>query len=566
MPGYYYVIGAIILIVILFIVGTIIKQRMFDSVDKYESWKVDVINRNIAAELSRVKGLNLQGETKKLFEQWKDEWDTILMKDLATVEEFLYDSEKAIDRFQFASAKRHMQQIHLILSESEKKLDQIIHQLNELIETEAANRTTIENLTPEIEALRRKLSQNRFKYERADARFEDAFNELDNQLLLYNDMVKKGNYVQAKQLLETVAEKYEALQVEFEEFPELYKLCKYTLPSKLDKLYEGIQEMKEAGYSVRHLQFEKEISDFQLRLIDCVIALEKEGTEQVRKIVPDVSERIEEMYDLLEKEVIAKNFIQSKLPNYKESLETIQVYFLNTRSEIDSLKRSYHFEDEDLEKYLSLEKMIDQLKLQLNELMTNVKENKQAHTKIRFELENGFNELENIEKELSTFQATMNNLRKDEIEAREQLHVINEEVQKTYRTLRTSNLPGIPNHIWTMLDEATEKNERVLHVLERQPLDMGEVQQALANSKDAVKNAIENTNLMLEQARLTEQVIQYANRYRSSYPILAGKLLESERLFRSSEYELALEQAASAVEEVEPGALKRIERFQEAVN
>lgn len=73
---------------------------------------------------------------------------------------------------------------------------------------------------------------------------------------------------------------------------------------------------------------------------------------------------------------------------------------------------------------------------------------------------------------------------------------------------------------------------------------------------------VEQTEVMVDQARLTEQVIQYANRYRSKYPLLAAKLLEAENLFRSYEYEVALEQFAKALEEVEPGALKRIEEHQ----
>src|SRR5699024_10580675 len=94
--------------------------------------------------------------------------------------------------------------------------------------------------------------------------------------------------------------------------------------------------------------------------------------------------------------------------------------------------------------------------------------------------------------------------------------------------------------------------------LEQQPLDILEIQQALSSAQEAVNNAIENTDVMLEQASLTEQVIQYANRYRSGHPSLASKLTESEKLFRNAQYELALEQAAEALEDVEPGALKKI--------
>ena len=140
-----------------------------------------------------------------------------------------------------------------------------------------------------------------------------------------------------------------------------------------------------------------------------------------------------------------------------------------------------------------------------------------------------------------------------------------DEIYKTTRKLRNSNLPGVPDSIWSMIEDAGQKNERVLQALDDQPLDIVQVQQSLNEAKKAVEKAIEETNTMLDQAALTEQVIQYANRYRSTNPTLAAKLSDAENLFRKAEYELSLEQAARAIEDIEPGALKKIEKHQEMI-
>lgn len=293
-----------------------------------------------------------------------------------------------------------------------------------------------------------------------------------------------------------------------------------------------------------------------------VLALEKDGAEKVKSNISEIEQRVKEMYQLLEKEAIAKNYVSSKMPSYERALNQFEAQFLNTKSEVTILKETYYFEDADLEKYMSLEKMVTQLQEQIKSFTKKVEENNAAHSKLRAELEEAFQQLENIEKDHAEFKQRIENLRKDEIEAREQLQMMNEDIFKTNRKLRNSNLPGVPNFIWSMIEDATEKNERVLQALDNKPLDIMEVQQTLSDAKSAVANAIDHTNIMLEQAYLTEQVIQYANRYRSSYPILAAKLDEAENLFRKADYELALEQAAKAVEEVEPGALKKIEKIQ----
>lgn len=560
-----YIIGFILAIIVLIIVGLILRKRLYDSVDYYESWKLDIMNRNVANELAKVKELNLQGDTKEKFEIWKEKWEDILNNKLADVEEYLYDTETAADRYKFGTAKKLMKKMEAILVESEKEIETILTELNELLETEEQNRKEIEKLTPSLKEMRKQLLQNRHKYDRAEIRFEVEMDDIEQEINTYNELVEEGNYLQAKELVERVKERFEKLKQELEEFPELYHLCKRELPSQLDELYKGINEMKEEGYYIDHLNLGKEISDYQAKLIDLVQMLEKEGTEKVKEIIPDIESQIKDMYDQLEKEALAKNYVDSKMPNYEKALQNFEKNFLHTQSEVEQLKQAYYFEDADLEKYMTLEKLLQQLKEQLKELTEKVEKNNEAHSHLREELEAAFEQLERIENEHEQFKERIQNLRKDEIEAREQIKKMNDEIYQINRKLRKSNLPGVPNRIWDLIEEARKKNDIVLETLEMKPLDIVAVQKSLADAQNAVKVAIDTTKEMLEQAYLTEQVIQYANRYRSSNPMLAAELIESENLFRKAEYELALEKAARAVEEIEPGALKKIEKNQEKI-
>src|SRR5699024_3322889 len=127
-----YIIGGILAIIVIIIIGLILRKRLYDSVDYYEDWKLDIMNRNVAAELSRVKELNLEGDTKDKFEHWRNEWEVILNDDLANVEELLYDTEKAADRYSFPSANQHMKKMEELLVQIEKKIETILNELHEL--------------------------------------------------------------------------------------------------------------------------------------------------------------------------------------------------------------------------------------------------------------------------------------------------------------------------------------------------------------------------------------------------------------------------------------------------
>lgn len=83
-------------------------QRVYDVVDRLETWKMDIMNRNVASELGRIKQLNLSGETQDKFESWKARWEQIIAKELPDIEEYLLDAEEAADRYRFSNSKKNI--------------------------------------------------------------------------------------------------------------------------------------------------------------------------------------------------------------------------------------------------------------------------------------------------------------------------------------------------------------------------------------------------------------------------------------------------------------------------
>src|SRR5690625_3384426 len=120
-----YIIGIILLIITLLIIGLILRKRVYDAVDRQEMWKMDIMNRNTAAELARIKGLNLSGETQEKFESWKERWEFIVAKELPDVSDYLYEAEDAADRYRFPSAKKMVQTVDHTLNAIEKDIEKI---------------------------------------------------------------------------------------------------------------------------------------------------------------------------------------------------------------------------------------------------------------------------------------------------------------------------------------------------------------------------------------------------------------------------------------------------------
>ena len=134
-------------------------------------------------------------------------------------------------------------------------------------------------------------------------------------------------------------------------------------------------------------------------------------------------------------------------------------------------------------------------------------------------------------------------------------------MQDTERSLYKGNIPGIPDDMDARLEEAEEQLYIVKQSLEEIPLNMNLVNNYLENATHSIVEVSGKAEVLLDNVMLIEWIIQYGNRYRASNEDVHMRLLEAENSFREFRYEKALEEAATAVEDVEPGAMKRIEEL-----
>ncbi|MBT2600803.1 MULTISPECIES: septation ring formation regulator EzrA [unclassified Oceanobacillus] len=561
-----FVISVILAIIVILTVGLILRKRIYDKVDHQEKWKMDIMARDVAQQISKIKSLNLSGETQEKFELWKGRWEHIITKELPDIEDHLFDAEDAADKFRMRRANNILSEGDQKLQNIEVQIEEILEELDELLSSEKTSREEVAQIVPTIKLLRKSLSQSRYQYGKAEKIFDKKLDDFDAQLATYEKNVESGDYLEASRLIQILKEEIIEFENKMEQFPEILRRCKQDLPSQLEQVLSGIQEMKGNGYRVKHFGFDKEIITYQEHLKKLQQQLEEGDITDVSSKLDDIEERITEMYESLEGEAIAKNYLEQRIPEYQKSVSEIAATYDETKLEVEELKKAYFVENNDMERFFTVGKTISTLREQLKELQKDMDDDQKSHSDLQNIVEDGFNKIVQLEEQHEEFKKSIENLRKDEMEAREKLIEMRKQLYELNRKLKKSNIPGVPGFIWTRFETASAKNSQVVDALEDYPLDIAKVQHALSEAKQAVDQTHEQIDIMLDQAYLTEQVIQYANRYRSQHTVLNGKLKEAERLFRNYEYELSLEHAAKAVEEIEPGALKRIEENQLTLN
>ncbi|KAA0562191.1 septation ring formation regulator EzrA [Rossellomorea aquimaris] len=556
-----YVIAGIILILIVFLIGFISRKKYYAEIDRYEAWKIDIMNKPVSDELSKVKQLNMTGQTEELFDAWRQGWDEIVAVQLPDVEELLFDAEEYTDKFRFTRTKEILSRIDKVLTETEQKIEEILTELNELIGSEEKNREEIQSLQEDYRNSKKQLLAYRHTYGQAAKYIENILDKLSEQMDQFNDLTEQGNYLDAREIVLSLAQEMKDVSYKMETVPKLITDCENLLPTQLSELEAGYVEMKGQGYMLDHIEVEKEVASLKDTLLHFNKNLEELKVEEVEEGIQEIKVKVENLYDLLEKEVHAKHFVQQYKDQTTEGLIKAKEDNEDIQSEVTLVKQGYHLQDADLDTPYEIETKIIQLSKRHEMLMNKEESNETAFSSLSDELKEIRNGLEELNREQSEFSIYLQNLRKDELATREKIQELKKKVAEASRMISKSNVPGLPVDYKDLLDEVHRKIEQVNASLTEKPLNMKFVQETLLGAEDTVDHFYTKTGDLIENVLLSEKIIQYGNRYRSKYSSVKDGLQSAEESFRQYDYRKALEEAATTIEKVEPGALKKIEKM-----
>lgn len=549
-----------------FAIGYLMRKKHYKEIDRLEAKKITIMNRPVLDELARVKNLSMTGQTEKLFERWRREWDSIVTIHFPDVEELLFDAEDHTDKFLFHKSTQVRERINAKLDGIDGTIDNILNELNELVGSEEKNKQDIEDVILAYRDSKKRLLAHGHTYGEAANILEKQFDMLMDDFDTYENETAHGNYLQAREYVLAIQAKLQLLQFKLSSIPNLLSECQTQIPSLLHDLKSGYKEMVADGYPLEHLHFEREMNRFEQELQKYLLLIKNAELEDVESGLAEMQENIQDFYDVLEKEALAKQYIFSIKDRYDEDLAKSKSHLQQLNVETETVLLTYQLPDKEMETRSYLESVVTALNTKWSVIKGKLTEEKTAFSLLKEDIIEMEKSLETLNNKQTEYEQKLRALRKDELESRETVKHLQKKLQETTRTIERSNLPGLPKTYLLMVEQAKESIEDTKFKLEEKPLNMVSVKHYLDIAVVAV-NRIENSSTeILECMQLAERMIQYGNRYRSQYPQLATELSEAEQKFRRYQYEEAMEQAATAIEKIEPGAFKKVQLHSEVIS
>ncbi|WP_144510915.1 septation ring formation regulator EzrA [Bacillus sp. FJAT-22090] len=554
-----YIIPAVIILLVIAVFAFIIRRKHNSEIERLEHEKHQIQNKPILEEMTKVKQLNMNGQTEEMFERWRNTWTEVMDVHMPKIDVLLFDAEEKVDKFIFPKASKIEKEIQTLISFCDDKMSEILKELEELIGSEEKNRIEMEQLKEQHRAARKTLLAHQYSFGDAVPALETKLESFIPHFEEFDKLTETGNYLSAREIVISLQDEGQKFFPKLHDIPTILSEIQNKIPATIHELRNGQKEMEESSYYLQHLEMSNKLDSIEEELIELKEAVVNLEIEKTIVRVEEIKDEMETFYDLLEKEVLAKKYVDQYKGQTATRLKEVTNVTRAISEEAAYVQQSYRLPEKEAEIPQSCLKELEELEKKFGLLSSRVDEEKSAYSSLQEDLNEIAEELDRLYEEQERFANRLNNLRIDENKAREKLDELKDILHDTDRMLQKANIPGIPEDMDVRLEEAEEHIYVAMQSLQEVPLNMTLVDNYLEKAEACMEEVHKRAKEMLENVLLTEKIIQYGNRYRASHPSIHARLLEAEEAFRQLRYAKALEDAATAVEEVEPGALKKIE-------
>jgi septation ring formation regulator len=530
-------------------------------VTRLESDKLQIQHYPIFEELTKLKSLNMNGQTEEMFEKWRNNWTELIDVDILKINSLLFDLEDCIDRLQFKKATALEKEIEEKIKKCEVRRVEILKELEELIGSEGKNRIEMEQLKDYYRSARKTVLAHQHSFGPALPLLEDRLADFNPTFQKFDELTEQGNYLEAREIVLKLNAEAQTIYTLLSDIPGLLAEIQTKIPASIHDLRSGQREMEEQKYYLVHLELKEYLDNTEKELQDLKVRLSNLEVDGVRERVVQILNEIDGFYDLLEKEVHAKAFVDKHIAELHTILQQALSLTKEVHEEVQFVQNSYRIPEEEVDIPRSGLKTLEAIQKRFELLVTRIEQEQSAYSSLQEELTAIKEEVGQVQEQQEQFSNSLKNLRIDENKARTELEGIKKLLTVTDRQLHKANIPGIPDEIDARMEEAEEKIFIVMQSLQEIPLKMDQVNMNIVIARRSVEDVHKRVEEMIENVILIESLIQFGNRYRATNRVVDEKLAEAEEAFLQYRYVKALEDAASAVEMIDPSAINRIEQL-----
>ncbi|EME2725062.1 septation ring formation regulator EzrA [Staphylococcus aureus] len=555
-----YIILAII-VIILIAVGVLfyLRSNKRQIIEKAIERKNEIETLPFDQNLAQLSKLNLKGETKTKYDAMKKDNVESTNKYLAPVEEKIHNAEALLDKFSFNASQCEIDDANELMDSYEQSYQQQLEDVNEIIALYKDNDELYDKCKVDYREMKRDVLANRHQFGEAASLLETEIEKFEPRLEQYEVLKADGNYVQAHNHIAALNEQMKQLRSYMEEIPELIRETQKELPGQFQDLKYGCRDLKVEGYDLDHVKVDSTLQSLKTELSFVEPLISRLELEEANVKLANINDKLDDMYDLIEHEVKAKNDVEETKDIITDNLFKAKDMNYTLQTEIEYVRENYYINESDAQSVRQFENEIQSLISVYDDILKEMSKSAVRYSEVQDNLQYLEDHVTVINDKQEKLQNHLIQLREDEAEAEDNLLRVQSKKEEVYRRLLASNLTSVPERFIIMKNEIDHEVRDVNEQFSERPIHVKQLKDKVSKIVIQMNTFEDEANDVLVNAVYAEKLIQYGNRYRKDYSNVDKSLNEAERLFKNNRYKRAIEIAEQALESVEPGVTKHIE-------
>lgn len=539
-------ISAFILAVILIIVTIVIIKRNQNKKYKKEIEELDIRKNNligvpVLSEITKVKELIKTDNLKNKLDDWDNTFTTIRDEKIPELTDLISEADFLIDRKDYKQAVKKITNIEIEINSLKKKTDHLLEEVKLITNSEERNRALITKLKIVYREDQNKFERSKKEYGVIADYLEKEIDNIDDLFAKFEKAMDNNDYVSVEKKINLLDDKITKLGKLLEDIPTIVLMATVLVPNKIDEAITYYYRMKRDGYPLDYLNVEYNIKEIKNKIDNIMENLKKlELGESIIELKTFI-EYFNELYNDFDKEKECKDLFRQNIKEFSYKIDNINKVVRDIYLQIDDIKYNYNLSDEEINKFSILNKNLEKINQDYKILVDQGKMKTFAYSKLVDELNGLSLKLSRLQDDLDFQLRSITSMKDDETRAREQLATIENLLKKAKYRLKDYKIPVIPSSYYIELTEAQDAIREIIKELDRKPIVIKILNIRVDTARDLVFKIYNKTNDMIKIASMSEKIIIYGNRYRSSYEEIDIALNKAEELFKRGKYKESLD-------------------------
>lgn len=511
-----------------------LKQKIIEELD-YNKNILDTYP--IENELVKVETLIKNEKLEEQYKTWQERFQKIKDENVVNLNEIVLklDSQN-VENFDELKedAKRELYKAKFLLSA-------LLEEIEDVNMSEEKYRTLIIKLKTKYRELKDYYDEHKEEYGELENVVEMQFENIEKRFQIFEEFMETNDYSEVIHIVKSIDLMLEHMQEVVKKLPDLVIVAHKIIPLKIEELTDIYEKMILDNYNLKELNVAVNLENALKSTNELVEKVKGLNFKDVEIEFEAIVDYLDDLFKVFETEQLSRKEY-SKLKNLFENklLKTNKIVS-SVYKELDSIKSMYNLKAEELDSLNVIKTRLMEVNDRYKKIITELKNQDTNFLNAHKELLDTNTLLIEISDDLDKLLKSLGNMYEDEQRAREQLNEIEKLLRDSKCILNKYKFPSVNKELYVEIKEANEAVFEVIKELKEKPIKINTLNTRVDTARDLALKVYTHVSDMLKKMQVIEELIVFANKYRSDSEIISDNLNKASNFFFQGNYNKSLE-------------------------